>query len=115
MTVHLRLQRGYSSKSDSQLHHNCSYHDVVTLHLGLLIGQFVVLHFETLEREKGNKLQVYGKLCEICKHSSFWHTKLQNGTKTEATSSSYSLQEASIVYCAALTCGTGPAGTEIRL
>lgn len=43
------------------------------------------------------------------------NTKLQNGTKTEATSSSYSLQEASIVYCAALTCGTGPAGTEIRL
>lgn len=71
VTVHLRLRGGYSSKSDSQLHHNCSYHDVVTLHLCLLIGQLVVLHFETLERERRNKLQVYGELCEICKHFSF--------------------------------------------
>lgn len=52
VTVHLRLKGEYSSKSDSQLHNDCSYHDVVTLHLCLLIGQFIVLHFKTLGREE---------------------------------------------------------------
>ena len=54
--VHLRLKGGYGSKSDSQLYGGCSYHDVVTLHLCLFIGQFVVLHFEALEREERNKM-----------------------------------------------------------
>ncbi len=48
VTVHLRLQGGHGTKSHSQLYDDCSYHDVMTLHLCLLIGQFVVLHFKTL-------------------------------------------------------------------
>lgn len=42
--------------------------------------------------------------------------KLQKWNKTEAASSSYSFQEANAVYSRlVITCGTGPAGTEIRL
>lgn len=54
VTIHLRLKGGYGIKSNTRLYSNSSYHDVVTLHLRLLIGQFVVLHFETLGREKAN-------------------------------------------------------------
>lgn len=42
--------------------------------------------------------------------------KPQKWNKTEAASSSYSFQEASAVYSRlVITCGTGPAGTEIHL
>lgn len=42
--------------------------------------------------------------------------KPQKWNKTEAASPSYSFQEASAVYSRlVITCGTGPAGTEIRL
>lgn len=45
-TVHLRQKGGDAVESDSRLHDYCSYHDVVALHLRLLAGQFVVLHFK---------------------------------------------------------------------
>lgn len=60
MTVHLRLKGGNGSKSDSQHCNDGSYHDVVTLHLCLFIGQFIVLHFETLKREEKHKIKLYG-------------------------------------------------------
>lgn len=42
--------------------------------------------------------------------------RLQKWNKTEAASSSYSFQEVNAVYSRlVITCGTGPAGTEIRL
>lgn len=48
MTVHLRQKGGGpATKSHSQLYNYCTHHDIMTLHLCLLIGQFVVLHFET--------------------------------------------------------------------
>lgn len=56
VTVHLRLKGGYSIKSDSQLYDDCSYHDVVALHLCLFIGQFIVLHFKASGREGRNKI-----------------------------------------------------------
>ena len=61
VTVHLRLKGGYGFKSDSQLYDDCSYHDIVTLHLCLFVSQFIVLHFKTLEREERNKIRFYNK------------------------------------------------------
>lgn len=43
VTVHLRQKGG-------QIYNSYTHHDIVTLHFRLFIGQFIVLHFETVEK-----------------------------------------------------------------
>lgn len=78
VTLHLRLQGGCSSKSHSRLHNDCSYHDVVALHLRLLIGQFVVLHFEASEGNKHTSGHIANQR-ELCGYRSY-----RKGTKTRS-------------------------------
>lgn len=62
----------------------------MTLHLRLLVGQLVVLHFEAGEGKKARQRK--------------------EEQPPDAASSSCSLQEVAVV----LTCGTGPAETGTR-